>query len=137
MKTIALPDGLNVENLQPIQIFDYRSSQEIARQQIVLNRNTFSFLIDGTKEVLFDNSALSIDNSEFLIMKSGHCLMTEKLSEIRRYRSMLLFFSNEVLLDFIQKNKLRTSQSAEQKSVFSFKYDAFIKSFVKSLVDVS
>ncbi|MEM9363445.1 MAG: AraC family transcriptional regulator [Bacteroidota bacterium] len=137
MKTITLPDELSLENSQPIQIFDYCTSQEISRQQITLNQNTFSFLTDGAKEVLFDNSALSIDNSEFLVMKSGHCLMTEKLSEIKQYRSVLLFFSNEVLLDFIQKNGLHHTKSAEQKSVFSFKYDAFIKSFVKSLLAVS
>lgn len=137
MKTITLPDGLNFENPQPIQLFDYHSSQEISRQQIILNQNTISFLADGTKEVLFDNTALSIDNTEFLIMRSGHCLMTEKLSEIREYRSILLFFSSEMLLDFIQKHKLNTAHPSEQKSVFAFKYDAFIKSFVKSLVDVS
>ena len=62
MKTITLPDELNIESLQPVQIFDYCSSKEIAKQQIILNQNTFSFLIEGNKEVVFDNSTLSIDN---------------------------------------------------------------------------
>lgn len=137
MKIITLPDELNIESLQPIQIFDYCSSKEIAKQQIILHQNTFSFLIDGNKEVVFDNSTLSIDNSKFLIMKSGHCLMTEKLSVIRNYRSVLLFFSNETLLKFIRENELNRNKLSEFKSVYSFKYDEFIHRFVASLLDIS
>ena len=116
MKIITLPDELNIEISQPVQIFDYHSSKEIAKQQIILNQNTFSFLIEGNKEVIFDNSTLSIDNSKFLIMKSGHCLMTEKLSDTQNYRSVLLFFSNEILLKFIRKNELDKNKLNEYKS---------------------
>jgi len=137
MTTITLPNELNIGNLQPVQIFDYHSLKEITKQQIILNQNTFSFLIEGNKEVVFDNSTLSIDNSKFLIMKSGHCLMTEKLSDIRNYRSLLLFFSNETLLKFIRKNELNRTELNEYKSAYSFKYDEFIKRFVNSLLDIS
>lgn len=136
MKTITLPDELNIENLQSVQIFEYCSSKEIAKQQIIFNQNTFSFLIEGNKEVIFDNSTLSIDNSKFLIMKSGHCLMTEKLSDIRSYRSVLLFFSNEILLKFIRKTELNKTESTECKSVYSFGNDEFIQGYVKSLLDI-
>lgn len=108
MKIITLPEELKLDKSQSIQVFDYQSSKEISKQQIILNQNTFSFLVEGTKEVVFDNSALSIDNSKFLIMKSGHCLMTEKLSNIKNYRSVLLFFTNESLLKFIRKNDVNS-----------------------------
>lgn len=137
METVTLPNALNLELSESIQIFDYNNVNAISKQQIVLNQNTFSFLIEGTKEVLFDNASLSIDNSEFLIMKSGHCLMTEKLSNAKHYRSILLFFSNEILLNFIYDYKLGNKKSAINKSVFSFKYDVFIERFVKSLTDIS
>ncbi|MBL3548847.1 helix-turn-helix domain-containing protein [Chryseobacterium sp. KMC2] len=137
MKIITLPDELNVDQSQSVHIFDYQSSKEIAKQQIVLNQNTFSFLTEGTKDVIFDNSALSIDNSKFLIMKSGHCLMTERLSNIRNYRSVLLFFSNETLLKFIRKTELNQIKPTEYKSVYSFGYDEFTQRFVSSLLDIS
>jgi AraC-like DNA-binding protein len=70
-------------------------------------------------------------------MKSGHCLMTEKLSDIRSYRSVLLFFTSETLLKFIQKTELNKTESTEYKSVYSFSYDEFIQRFVKSLLDIS
>lgn len=89
MNIITLPDELNIDISSPVQVFDYTSSQEVSRQQIILNQNAFSFLIDGSKEVVFDNSSLSIDNSKFILMRSGHCLMTERLSDLKNYRSIL------------------------------------------------
>lgn len=92
MKIIALPDELPIQKSDFVKVYDYQSDQEITKQQIILNQNTFSFLAEGTKDVFFDNSAWSIDNSHFLLMKAGHCLMTEKLSAGKNYRSILLFF---------------------------------------------
>lgn len=136
MDIIKLPETLNLGGFQTVQVYDYCSSKEISKQQIILNQNTFSFLIEGSKEVIFDNSNLSIDNRKFLIMKSGHCLMTEKLSEIKNYRSILLFFTNETLSKFIQKFQLNNVKPKEYKSVYSFEYDKFIKRFVDSLIDI-
>ena len=137
MNIIKLPESLNLETLQAVEVYDYCSSKEISKQQIVLNQNTFSFLIEGTKEVVFDDSSLSIDKHKFLIMKSGHCLMTEKLSELKNYRSVLLFFSNETLSKFIRKFSIKAIETIEYKSVYALEYDAFIKRFVDSLIDVS
>lgn len=137
MKTVKLPDELNIDQSEFVKVYDYQSSLEITKQQIILNQNTFSFLTDGTKEVFFDNSALSIDNSNFLLMKAGHCLMTEKLSDIKNYRSVLLFFTNETLLKIIRKAELNKTKPTENKSVYSFDYDEFIKRFVNSLLDIS
>ena len=137
MDIIKLPESLNSEKSQTAQVYDYCSSREISKQQIILNQNAFSFLIEGNKEVICDNSDLSIDNRKFLIMKSGHCLMTEKLSQIKKYRSILLFFTNETLFKFIQKFELNNIKTKEYKSVYSFDYDEFIKRFVASLIDIS
>ncbi|WP_292009131.1 AraC family transcriptional regulator [Chryseobacterium sp.] len=136
MNTIILPDELDIEISKSIQLFDYNGKKEIYKQQIVLNKNAISFLIEGSKEIIFNDSSLIIDNSKFLMMKSGNCLMTEKLSDARKYRSILLFFSNEVLLSFIRKMGLNTTQTFEPNSVFPFQYDEFTTLFAKSLSDI-
>ena len=138
MKTITLPDELNLSSSKSIMVYDYESSTEISKQQILLNKNTFSFLQEGTKEVFFDNSTYAIDNSQFLLMNSGHCLMTEKLSsDSKHYRSILFFFTNEDIFQFIRKFKLETSNPKTLYSTYSFNYDSFIKRFVDSLLDIS
>ncbi|MEO8533391.1 MAG: AraC family transcriptional regulator [Flavobacterium sp.] len=137
MNTIILPDQLNLESSSSVKVYDYYNSQEICRQQIILNQNIFSFLMEGTKEVIFDNSSLAIDNSKFLMMKSGNCLMTEKLSDVNNYRSVVFFFSNEILLKFIRKLELQKTELPNPPSVLAFTYDAFIQRFVNSLLDIS
>ncbi|WP_020533341.1 helix-turn-helix domain-containing protein [Flexithrix dorotheae] len=138
MKTITLPDELNLDTSLSIKIYDYKSTEEISKQQIILNKNTFSFLQEGKKEVFFDNSSYAIDNSQFLLMKSGHCLMTEKISKISEYyRSLLFFFSTEDVLRFIKKFDLQLINSKSVYSTYSFDYDSFTKRFVDSLIDIS
>ena len=138
MNTITLPDELALNSTLSIEVYDYESTQEISKQQILLNKNTFSFLQEGTKEVFFDNSSYAINNSQFLLMKSGNCLMTEKLSNVEEYyRSVLLFFSNEDVLKFIRKFELNAPDSKNYYSTYSFNYDVFIKRFVESLLDIS
>lgn len=133
MKKIIIPNELK----QSVHVFDYCSSKNAIKQQIILNQNVFCFLIEGYKEVFFDNSTLLIDNSKFLIIKSGNCLMTEKLSDIQNYRSLLLFFSSEILLKFVQKYELNRNELSKNISVYSFSYDEFIQRFVYSLLDIS
>ena len=138
MNTITLPDELNLDSSLSIGVYNYETAQEISKQQIILNKNTFSFLQEGTKEVFFDNSSFSIKNSQFLLMKSGHCLMTEKLSKAQEhYKSVLLFFSNEAVLKFIRKFEINPTDSKNYYSTYSFNYDPFIKRFANSLLDIS
>ena len=138
MKIITLPDELNLNSSSSICVYDYESTKEISKQQILLNKNTFSFLQEGKKEIFFDNSSFAIDNSKFLLMKSGHYLMTEKLSNIEDYyRSILFFFSNEDVLKFIRKFELNPTESSKLYSTYSFNYDSFIKRFADSLLDIS
>ena len=137
MNIITLPDELNIDISSPVQVFDYTSSQEVSRQQIILNQNAFSFLIDGSKEVLFDNSSLSINNSKFILMRSGHCLMTERLSDLKNYRSILFFFSDTALSKFIRSIELNKTEPSKHSSVHAFEYNEFITRFISSLSDIS
>ena len=138
MKITELPDDLSLEKTLPIKVYDYMSSEEISKQQIQLNKNTFSFLQEGVKQVFFDNSSCTIDNSQFLLMKSGQCLMTEKLSKTSgNYRSILFFFSNNHVREFVMKHELDISNDKVSPSTCSFSYDSFIDKFVESLIDIS
>jgi len=136
MNIITLPNDLNLDGSTSIKIYDYHSSQAIARQQIVLNQYVFSFLMEGMKEVIFDDAIQGIDPSNFLLMKAGHCLMTEKLSKTSIYRSVLFFFSLEDIQRFVQKVELNPSTALEYQSIHTFPYDDFILRYVASLLDI-
>lgn len=136
MKTVVLPDDLSIS--APISVHIYESNHELNKQQVRLNQNTFSFLQAGYKEVFFDDSSSIIDSSKFLLMKSGHCLMTEKLTDTsKKYKSILLFFSNELILKLIRKYQLKSKLKTQSRSTYSFNYSSFSSIFVDSLVNIS
>jgi len=138
MEVYRLPDYLETRNSGSFKVFDYKTTTECAKQMVALKQNTFSFLIEGHKEVFTNNTSVAIKNSSFLLMKSGNCLMTEKLSStVTNYRSILFFFSEASVLKFIQKYKITKSKKESKLSIYAFKYDSFLKTFVKGLVNIS
>lgn len=133
MKSITLPNDIITTDSE-VLLANYQASKESSKQQVNLAMNTFSFLQEGHKEVFADTKATAINNSDFLVMKSGHCLMTEKFSDTQNsYNSLLLFFSNEAVFRFARKYEIQLSKSTKRKTVQAISYDAFIQSFVQSL----
>lgn len=139
MKIVDLPKDLVLKIDSPVQLYDYHTAKEILHQRIILSQHTFSFLIEGSKEVITESSKVSIKNTHFLMMKSGHCLMTERLSFSNKdYRSMLLFFSTSYIHELIKKHELSVRETNnDNRSVQTFVYDDFIKQYVKSLIDIN
>lgn len=137
MQIITLPEYLKIKYAAPVQLFDYRTFNSCLRSKIHLTKNTFSFLLEGTKEVITDNTSTKIDNRAFLILKSGNCLMTENVSpDQKAYKSMLLFFTDEVLLDFLKKYDFDSNTSKTAPSFLVGQYDPYIKQFVQSLESI-
>ncbi len=138
MKTICIPANCDLDNFK-FQITDYVTYAETEKQMISLQQNTFSFLQQGSKEVFSNNTSITIDNSHFLFLQKGNCLMTEKIAETsQQYKSVLFFFSDKAVLNFYQKYSKTTRSSLDkQQPVFSFKYTPYLQKFSESLLDIS
>jgi AraC-like DNA-binding protein len=137
MNIYTLPDYLTEGVHHSIQLFNYESTTSQFNSKIDLTKNTFSFLQEGFKKISTSHEPISITNDAFLIMKSGHCLMTENLSETSNfYKSILLFFSDEALFQFIEKYQITNKHVSATTAAKECKYDDFIRSFVKSLEDI-
>lgn len=135
MEIITLPNDLMPDDAFVIRVFDYETTSECSKQKVVLSHNTISFLQEGYKEVITDRATYSIQSSDFLVMKSGNCLMTEKLSSQNNYyRSILLFFTEEVVYEFIRNHNLPSKHKSLDESVFSVKYDDYLNAYVESLI---
>lgn len=138
MEVYTLPDFFAQDALAEVSLVDYRSSQENVKQKVNLGQNTISFLQEGTKQVFTGGKLVHIQSSDFLVMRSGHCLMTEKLSsKNKRYRSILLFFSNEAIQEFTKKHLVDRQEKTSPETVVAIPYDDFIRKFVASLIDIS
>lgn len=134
MPSISLPTDFNIIDGSAIQLFDYRVVDAMPRNKINLTKNTFSFLLDGTKELIKDNNASTVKNNKFVLITSGNCLMTDILSTSKHfYRSILLFFNKEALVDFLEKHQFDITPSKQKDSFITCEYDTYTKQYVKSL----
>ncbi len=130
----VLPQDLNIIDANPLQIYNYKRRTDIEKTKINLSKNTISFLRTGTKEVIGDDKTVQIENNRFVIMKAGNCLMTERVSDSNKeYRSILLFFTDEDILQILEKYQEAAISKPSQKSFYIFDYDDFIENFVSSL----
>jgi AraC-like DNA-binding protein len=137
MSITILPEQLPLQHKKGLQLFDYKNYENIQKTKINLSKNTISFLRTGNKEVIGEDAIVQIDSQHFLIMKSGNCLMTEKVSSASQiYQSILFFFSDEDALNFLEKHQLYTPSIIEDKSFYVFQYDAFIQHFVAGLEQI-
>ena len=133
-----LPKSLNLDDNLDIQVFAYNTSKSSTKQKISLTQNVISFLVEGAKEVTSENTPIHIENLSFLIIKKGHCLMTEKLSSSEAsYRSILLFFSDEAISQFMKKHNIFKKKKEQSHSVTPIDYDNYTNAIVKSLLEIS
>lgn len=135
MKFSTLPDDLEIElkDESAVQIYRYQINRDFYKNKINLTRNTISFLRQGTKEVIGNDKNVKIGKGKFVVMKAGRCLMTEHIStEFNFYKSILLFFSNDIASKLLEQKKVNQASKANN-AFYAFDYDDYIHHFVESL----
>ncbi|MEO0895230.1 MAG: AraC family transcriptional regulator [Bacteroidota bacterium] len=137
MDVITLPSHFNVSSKEDIHLFDYYNSQTSYKSKISLSMHVFSFLRQGTKELIGLSHSTKIEADKFLIIKSGNCLMSEITPGDHSYRSMLMFFNDQMLIDYLKKYPNLNSTTQTDQTFFVQAYDFFIQSFVNSLIQLT
>lgn len=120
-----------------VSIIQYNSDVVSINSRIKLRQNLFSFLLEGQKSVQYADAKAMINPSQFLLLSSGNCLMSEKIAAPNgRYKSILLFFDNKLLSDFFIRHP-QAHQAATLKNkkepFLVFEKDAFLINFIESL----
>lgn len=106
MDITNLPEDLwehNETHTSDLQIFNYEVYKNGSRNKIGLNKNVFSFLLDGQKNIHFSNDIILINETQSLLITSNNVLVTE-LVGVSSYRCLLFFFSHKNITDFLLKH---------------------------------
>ncbi len=136
MKIQQLPNDICIDNAQSILLYDYHINNACLKNKIVLTKNVFSFLVEGNKELITHDQTVTIENDKFIFIKSGNCLMSENLSPSNQYRSILLFFSDEMVSNFCRKYEVGVSNTANTNPYQICDYDIYITNFLESLKQI-
>jgi AraC-like DNA-binding protein len=90
-------------------------------------------LLEGRKEVTDHQTQTAFDNRQLMLLQAGNCLMTERTNEIHHYESILIFFSNEFLFDFVHGYPLPGEVSEKSDRFVTLEKDDFILHYQQSL----
>ncbi|MFT3825183.1 MAG: AraC family transcriptional regulator [Chitinophagaceae bacterium] len=121
-----------------VNCLQYTATKETINNKVVLHQHLFSFLLEGRKIVYYPRNHAQIDNDHFLLLSPGNSIMTERLLNTDGvYRSLLLFFDNQVLTDFFAKHpyilQSSTKDVAVQQPFLVLDKDEFIRNYITSL----
>ncbi|MBE9462360.1 helix-turn-helix domain-containing protein [Dyadobacter subterraneus] len=129
-------DELQNQTSENVIIRTYTSNQNTNKNKIILHQNMINMIINGTKSVVYAENTTTISAGELLILSKGNCLTSEVRPENTAFTSILLYFSNTVLSEFLIKYKsvVPGDQAELSKTPFLvFRQDSFIKNYIESL----
>ncbi|MEL7147649.1 MAG: AraC family transcriptional regulator [Bacteroidota bacterium] len=141
MKNLIAPEIFEISN-QPtgdIQLYPYEKKDGTSRSRISFSKHVFSFIVSGSKEIYNTDKPVLLSSNKFVLIKSANYLMTELVSApASNYQSVLLFFSDQILQDFVFKYRhLIPEHLTGQNRVMTFRHDTYSEGFRNSLTSLS
>ena len=108
-------------------------TNDVVKSKVNLSMNMFSFLQVGKKQVHFADTSIAVNSKQSLLLKKGNWLWTELLDTEAIYYCKLFFFSEEKLIEFLQKYTKSGSPHKDEIPYFVIENDDYIITFLNSL----
>jgi len=89
-------------------------------------------LVNGGKILHLKNSDITIDTSDILYLSQGNYFMSEIIGDKNSYNSILIFFDDEYVFNFIKKYNI-TLDTVEEKDFLQLKRDEFISACISTI----
>ncbi len=136
MDVIKVPDFILGDNNDSVVIFFYireRGPDQI-KLKLHYTKNMICFMIRGAKELYDEYEFYRMDDDQIGLVTSGNMLMNERVTLRQDFESLLLFFSNEFLSDFLLKYEITIDDpSLNMAPVITFPKDEYLLNFQRSM----
>ncbi len=142
MKIHNLPNDLFSPSKSPdedIIVYYYKGVTGTYKGRSILHRNAISLVIEGEKIMRFAEKTVHVNDTEFHFLSSGNCLASMDLSPRKSFSSVMIFFTNKVLVDFFVKYEKRIRDANKKIKITAESYvsivkDDFIRNYINSLI---
>lgn len=142
MSTFSLPDEIDIDagsKMEDLIFHYYTAPTQTFYGRSILTKNAISLVISGDKTMQFAERKIEISDREIHFLSTGNCLVSMKLSEVKPFRSILIFFDNRIWTNFLVKYQRRIEQLTKGKKIdkvpfLRFGKDPFIHNYIASLV---
>jgi AraC-like DNA-binding protein len=123
---------------EDVHVLVHHSTTSWMKNKVILEQYLFSFLVEGEKQVYYAEKHAVIGNTQFLLLSSGNCIMSDKkISADGFYKSVMLTFEPAVLTRFFLKyphaGAGRQKEERTEVPFLVFNTDSFLRNFVQSL----
>ena len=122
-----------VKSTEELVIFELKMNDPVANEKVNLTSHMFSFLQEGSKEIHFSETKVAVHKHQSVLAKKGNTLWTEWLDGSEQYGCKLLFFTDQKLLDFLEKHAIKPPAELPTEPYYVFVSDDFIHNFLDSL----
>jgi AraC-like DNA-binding protein len=114
-------------------VYDFKMTNNVVKSKVNLSMNMFSFLQVGKKQVHFADTSITLNSKQSLLLKKGNWLWTELLDTEAVYYCKLFFFSEERLMEFLQKHTKNSFHHKDEIPYFVIENDDYIITFLNSM----
>ena len=133
------------ENIVPFEkrhdeifISEYKTNSDAYKEKSILNKNAVSLVLHGKKTMHFAQKTVNVNDNEIHLLSAGNCIASIDMSKQKEFISILMFFDNVVLKNFVMKNydqieSVKTNSKIIPEFYVSFHKDAFIKNYISSV----
>jgi AraC family transcriptional regulator, exoenzyme S synthesis regulatory protein ExsA len=129
-----LPEFFSSEKHVDTYLHFYKASRSSVKNKIIFSKNLICLLLEGSKEIFNQVSHAKIDPGKLFLLAAGSALMSDGVTKNDQYESILIFFSNDFLIDFCLKNNIETSATKnEDAALITLSKDSFLFNYEKSL----
>lgn len=118
-------------------VYDFKMTNDVVKSKVNLGMNMFSFLQVGKKQVHFAGTSVAVNKDQSLLLKKGNWLWTELIETEEIYYCKLLFFSEKVLKEFLEKHSQSDAIKDAKIPYFIIRNDAYIAAYLNSLSTIS
>lgn len=128
-----IPDQHDTENFS---ITLYSSEGSITRGRNTLRQNMVSMVIEGEKEIFFDDKPIYIKPDSVLFLAAGNYLHTERRPHSERFTSIIIFFDSPFLAQLFKeyshtiKNVAPVSHTLLPKDEYIYGYINLLKTLL-------
>ncbi|CAN5604454.1 AraC family transcriptional regulator [soil metagenome] len=114
-------------------VYDFRMTEDVVKTKVHLSMNMFSFLQVGKKHIHFAGTSVAVNKQQALLIKKGNSLWTELLGKEATYYCKLFFFSEKILVEFLNKHVISKSSKKDDTPYFVIENDTYITQYLGSL----
>src|SRR5690242_9449001 len=106
MHIINLPQDIlpgNGTGSGRIIFYDYSPPRGLYKNKAVLHQHAISLVISGEKTMHFTGQTVHTRDTDIHFLSAGNCVASMDLAAAKPFRSLLIFFDNELLVNFFIK----------------------------------